>query len=190
MTISQVTATLADISGATTEAHLSVAEAFGTTRMASGGRIVSTGLSLTGLLATANDIAVRVRFTDNGGREELVEASAGVRLDLTGDWSGVFVMPTRPIADWSVGRAALVQSGDSVTGELVSRDEVRFTLTGSVFSLSIGGMILRPTDLACSVNLRIRQFEFRGGRAQRLSGSPMGRCPGTVGGAFELRRTI
>lgn len=88
-------------------------------------------------------------------------------------------------------RVSLVQSGDALTGELVSRDGVRFPLSGSVSGdwapmVLLGG--LPGTSTCGGVGLVITKFEFVSGRVQRFSGSAGGQCFGTVAGNFELQR--
>ena len=191
-TISQVTATLSEMSGARTETQVSATEAFGTTRIPANGTLAATGISVTGLLQTANEITVRVTFTDDKGNVGSAQTSTGVRLDLNGDWSGPFQISTQPPADWSIGRAALVKNGDSLTGELVSRDGVRFTLSGSVSrewapTMAIGGLF-NPNG-PCGLSLLLTEFEFTSGRLSRIAGRPIGRCPGTACCSFEVQRT-
>lgn len=110
-------------------------------------------------------------------------------IDVTGVWTGT--LPFRmPDEDWSLARVSLVQAGDSVAGEITSRDDVRYPLSGTLSAtaatLSVDGL---PGNSTCSdIQLLVTRFDFRGPRVQRLSGRATGRCYGTVAGEFELRR--
>jgi hypothetical protein len=110
-------------------------------------------------------------------------------IDLTGTWIGT--IPLRmPQGDWSSDtRVELVQTGAMLEGALISRDNVRFPLSGSVAEpesvLTVGGL----TDPSCAgISLILTEFDFRGPNVQRVSGRAVGRCFGTVAGQFELRR--
>jgi hypothetical protein len=86
---------------------------------------------------------------------------------------------------------ALVQSGDVLTGELVSSDGRRFPLNGDVPansrpSLRASGF--SPTAFICGVVFSLSEFEFANGRIGQLSGTATGRCPGTIAGTFTLQR--
>lgn len=191
-TISQVTATLTEVSGAATVTQPSAVEVFGAARLPANGMLASATIISTGPLLAVSEMTVRVTFTDDNGNIGSVQTSAGVKIDVTGDWSGPLRIPTQPSADWSLGRAAIVQSGDSLTGELVSRDAVRFPLSGSMSGdwapfLSIGGM--PKGSGGCSVGLTVLEFAFISSRVGRMSGRAGGRCPGTVAGSFELQRS-
>lgn len=195
--ISRVTATLTESSGATIVAELSSAEVFGTARIGANGTLVSTGVALTGpprAMTTVTGMTVRVTFVDDNGNTGSVETSSGVRLDLTGDWVHRFFIQTQPPEDWILARVSLAQSGDSLTGEIVSRAGLQLPLTGSVTgssnppSLRIGGM---PTGSSgCNTSIGFREFEFINGRAVRGSGIYSGRCPGTTFLNFEMQRSL
>ena len=185
-TITQVTATLTEMSGSSTTAQLSPADVFGTARITARGTLVSTTIALAGTPSTASEMSVRVAFNDDRGNPGSVQASSVVRLDLNGNWSGPLRFPTNPPADLSLGRVAIVQSGNSLTGELVSRDDIRFPLSGRVDalrpSLQVNGLTF------CGIVMLVEEFQFAGGQARRMSGPAGGRCPGTVDGTFELER--
>jgi hypothetical protein len=187
-TISRVTATLTEISGAATVVHFPVIEAFGAARIPANGMLLSTGVVVGGALPTADKMSVEVTFVDDNGNQGSVETSAGVRLDLTGDWTGSFPFPQSIPGDWSGGDAALVQTADSVTGDLISRDGLRLSLSGSVSGPRIGGLMSTAVIPSCGISLTLAEVEFANGRAGRIAYRATGRCPGTVGGIFELRR--
>ena len=188
-TISRVTATLTEISGAATVVHLPVIEAFGAVRIPANGILSSTGIVIGGAPTTGDQISVEVTFVDDNGNQGSVETSAGVRLDLTGEWTGSFPDLTQRIpGDWSSGRAALVQTTDSVTGDLISRDGHRLSLSGNVLAPRIEGLMSTAVIQSCGIFLFFSEVEFTNGRAQRMAYRTTGRCPGTVGGTFELRR--
>lgn len=111
-------------------------------------------------------------------------------IDLTGTWAGS--IPLRmPDGDWSSEtRVELVQNGATIEGELISRDNVRFPLSGSLSEpesvLTVGGLTNDPS--CAGVSLILSGFDFRGPNVQRVSGRAVGRCFGTVAGRFELRR--
>jgi hypothetical protein len=111
-------------------------------------------------------------------------------IDLTGTWTGALPF-TLPDGDWTEGRLTLVQSGSTIDGEIISRDHVRYpltgTLSGSEAELIVGG--LPGTSTCAGVSLIVTRFDFLGSRLQRLSGRAAGRCFGTVAGEFQLRRT-
>jgi hypothetical protein len=111
-------------------------------------------------------------------------------MDLTGTWTGALPF-TLPDGGWTEGRLALVQSGSTIDGEIISRDNVRSplsgTLAGSEAELIVGG--LPGTSTCAGVSLIVTGFDFRGPNVQRLSGRAAGRCFGTVAGEFQLRRT-
>jgi hypothetical protein len=188
-TLSRVTATLTETSGAATVVHLSVIEAFGAARIPANGLLSSTGIVIGGAPTTGDQISIEVTFVDDNGNQGSVETSAQVRLDLTGDWTGSFPDLTQRIAgDWSTGRAALVQTADSVTGDLISRDGRRLSLSGSASMLRIGGLMSTAVIQSCGITLFLSEVEFANGRAGRIAYRATGRCPGTVGGHFELHR--
>jgi hypothetical protein len=190
-TISGVTAPLTETSGATTVSQFSAPDVFGTIRIAANGTLAANNISFTGPLLAVSEMSVWVTFTDDNGNTGSAQTSAALKLDLTGDWSGPLPIKTQPTGDWSLARASLVQSGDRLTGELVSRDGAPFPLSGSVSAswapmLSLGG--LPGTSTCAGVGLGITHLEFIGGQVRRLSGHAMGRCFGTVAGNFELQR--
>ena len=188
-TISRVTATLTEISGAATIVHLPVIEAFGAVRIPANGLLSSTGIVVGGALPTADQISIQVTFVDDNGNQGSVETSARVRLDLTGEWTGSFAfLPQGIPGDWSAGRAALVQTADSVMGDLVSRDGRRLSLSGSVTALRIEGLMSTAVIQSCGISLTLTEVEFANGRPGRIVYRATGRCPGTVGGIFELQR--
>ena len=185
-TITEVTATLTEVSGASTTARLSPADVFGTARITARGTLASTTIALAATPSTASEMSVRVAFNDDRGNAGSVQASSVVRLDLNGNWSGPLRFPTNPRADLSLGRVTIVQSGNSLTGELVSRDGIRFPLSGRVDalrpSLQVNGLT------SCGIVMLVEEFQFGGGHTRRMSGRAGGRCPGTVDGTFELER--
>lgn len=189
-TISQVTAALSESSGARTESQFSAAEAFGTTRIEANQTLMSTGITVAGPLATASDITARVAFVDDRGNAGSAQASTAVKAVFTGEWSGSTTI-TQPPGDWSHVRLSLVQNGDTLTGQLITRDDRRFPVSGCVSCewtpmISIGGV---PTGSSgCSIGMRLENFHFRGGQMQRLSVLLTGRCPGTASGTGNLER--
>jgi hypothetical protein len=141
------------MSGASTVAELSGAEALGTTRINANATLVPT-IGVTGPPISATEMTVTVIFIDDNGHSGSAQTSTGVRLDLTGDWTGQLPIRTAPTADWSSARMALVQSRDVLTGELVSRDGTRFPLNGNVPAdspptLTVYG--LSPIPFGCGV---------------------------------------
>ena len=76
----------------------------------------------------------------------------------------------------------------TVTGVLISRDDRRLTLSGNVLGPSIGGLISTAVITSCGISLSVPEVEFANGRAGRIAYRATGRCPGTAGGRFELRR--
>lgn len=187
--LSSVTVILADVSGSSSTAELPVATAFGTARIGARGTLVSTALAVSGVLATASSFTVRVGFRGNRGAPGASERTTPVGLDVSGAWRGPLPIRT-PAGDWSLGRATLVQTGADVAGDLVSRDEARYPLTGRVLPdgvlLQLGGL---PGTSTCSaVALAVTQFTFGEAGVQRMTGGALGRCFGTVAGAFELER--
>jgi hypothetical protein len=189
-TVSQVTTTLSETSGARTETQVSAVEAFGTTHIPAHGTLTSSGITVTGPLATATDITVRVAFVDDRGNTGSAQTTAGVKAEFTGEWSGSTTI-TQPPGDWSRIRMLLVQSGDALTGELITRDGRRFPLSGCVSCewapvLSIGGL---PKDSSgCAIFMIFPDFGFSSGQMRRLVGQLIGRCPSTASGTAELER--
>ena len=114
--------------------------------------------------------------------------TASVRLDLTGQWTGPLSVIPQP-GDWSSGQAVLVQTGEQLSGDLASRDGRRLSLDGTVSGLSIGGLVSTAVITSCGVSLSLTEVEFANGRAGRIVYRATGRCPGTVGGIVELRRS-
>lgn len=189
-TLSTVTVAVVNASGGTSTADIPAATAFGVTRIGGRGTLVSSALAASGALGSASSFVVRIGFRDDRGTSGTAERSTPVTLDVTGTWSGALPIRT-PAGDWSLGRAALVQQGASITGELVSRDDARYPLSGSVLPggvlLEVGGL---PGDSICSaVTLAVTQFDFGGRGAERVSGNALGRCFGTVAGQFQLERS-
>ncbi len=189
-TLSGVTVTVTETSGASVTSRISATDAFGTIRVPPEGTLVSNNISSSGPVSTVSEITVRVMFTDDNGNAGSVQTSTAARLDLVGDWYGALPIKT-PTGDWSLGHASLVQSGDRLTGELVGRDGARYPLSGSVSGdwaplLLLGG--LPGTSSCASVGLVLTRFEFASGQVRLLSGYATGRCFGTVAGEFDLER--
>ena len=194
-TIFQVTATVTDNSGAKTETQIAPADAFGTTRIQANGTLPSIGIVVMGSLATASDMSVRVAFTDDHGNTGSAQASTGVRAEFTAAWSGPTTI-TQPPGDWSVITVSLVQNGDALTGEVITRDGRHFPVTGcascegTVTGLSfIGGGLPIPGSGGCAIGFAVPDFEFSSGRMQKMTPRLTGRCPGTAGGTADLRRS-
>jgi hypothetical protein len=76
-----------------------------------------------------------------------------------------------------------------VTGDLISSDGRRLSLSGSVTGLSVGGLMSTAVIQSCGISLLLTEVEFASGRAGRIAYRATGRCPGTLGGIFELRRS-
>ena len=190
-TTSQVTATLADISGPATTAQLSATEAFGRTRITANGTLVSSGITVAGSLSKASDIMVQVTLVDDHGKAGSAETSTGVKAQFTGEWSGPTTI-TQPPGDWSTIRVSLIQSGDTLSGDFVTRDGRRFPVSGCVSCegapfVSVGGL---PTGSSgCNIGLTFFEFAFWSGQMQRMSGRLGGRCPGTAVGTANLQRS-
>ena len=190
-TISQVTVTLADLSGGTTTNQLSSLEAFGTTQIPANGTLVSSGITVTGQLSTASEITARVAFVDEHGKLDSAQMSTAVKAEFTGDWVGTSTI-AQPPGDWSLVRISLVQRDDVLTGELVTRDGRRFPLSGCVTCegapwVSVGG--LPGGSGGCRIGLFFQQFDFRSGQMLRMSSRLAGRCPGTAFGTADLQRS-
>lgn len=190
-TISQVTVTVTNVSGATVETPIPPADAFGTTRIQAHGTLTSTGIVVMGPLAMASELNVRVWFLDDHGNTGSAHASTAVRAEFTSEWSGPTTI-TQPPGDWSVIRVSLAQRGDELSGEVITRDGRRFPVTGCVSCewapwLSVGGL---PTHSGgCSIGFIVRDFEFSSGRMQKMTARLTGRCPGTASGTADLRRS-
>lgn len=116
-------------------------------------------------------------------------APASEKLDVTGVWTGSLPFRT-PGEDWSAARVSLVQADGTVTGEVISRDGMRYGLEGSIEAgdivLTLQG--LPGTSTCAGIQLYITDLEVKDG-VPHLSGRVGGRCYGTVAGSFELRRT-
>jgi hypothetical protein len=192
-TISQVTATVTDNSGAATVTQIAPADAFGTTRIQANGTLTSTGIVVMGSLATASDITVRVAFIDDHGNTGSAQASTGVKAEFTGTWSG-HTTTIQPPGDWSVITMSLVQNGDALTGEVITRDGRHFPVTGCA---SCGGtlpglsLVSMPgsSGHSCAIGLNLQDFAFSGGRMQKMTGQLQGRCPSTEAGTADLQRS-
>jgi hypothetical protein len=146
-----------------------------------------------GSLATASDITVRVAFLDDHGNTGSAQASTGVRAEFTGAWSGPTTI-TQPPGDWSVITVSLVQNGDALTGEVITRDSRHFPVTGcascegtlpGLSLVSIPG----SSGSSCAIGLNLLDFAFSGGRMQKMTGQVQGRCPNTAGGTADLQRS-
>ena len=189
-TIASVTTRVTETSGASTADELSVQDLFGTTRIAANGTLVATNVSFTRPLETVSEMIVRATFNDENGNTGSAQTSIGLKLDLSGDWTGPLPIRSDPVGDWSLARASLVQSADAITGELISRDSVHIPLERGTVSaegppmLSIRGLTISP----CGGTLSMSQIDFGRGRVERLSGHATGRCYGTFFGDFELQR--
>lgn len=187
--LSSVTVAVTDRSGTASESVISPAEAFGASRIPGHGTLISTILTSTGVLRAANTVLVRVTFQGDNGAAGAAESSTGVPFDLTGTWTGPLPIRT-PIGDWSRARASLTHAGESISGDLASRDDAHYAVSGTVFAdgalISLGGL---PGTSTCSaVFLAMTRFEFEGGRVQRAGGVTLGRCFGTIAGEFQLER--
>lgn len=112
-------------------------------------------------------------------------------FSLAGNWSGV--MPIRtPDGSWTEpARVTLTQTGDSVTGELVSSDGARYELAGTATeegaTITLQG--LPGTSTCAGVIITADRFWItRDGTVTRMSGRTSGRCFGTIAGSFTLAR--
>ena len=193
-TISRAAATLTDTSGTRVVTELSTIDGLDTSRIDANATLVPT-ITVRGPLITASEVAVNVSFIDDNGHSSSAQTTTGVRLDLTGDWTGRLPINTLPTADWSsAARIGLVQKdGGIFTGELVSADGRRFPLDGvtrpdSFPSLTVRGLMPTGSLIICGVVLSFVEFEFVNGQVEQLSGRATGRCPGTLGGNFVLQR--
>lgn len=189
--ISEVTATLREASGATTETQFSAIEALGMTRFLPAGALTATGISVAGSLSASLEITVRMSFIDDHLNAGSVQASLGVNADFSGEWIGPSTI-TQPPGDWSFLRVFLVQRDSTLSGELLTRDGRRFPLSGSLPrdgapGFSVGGL---PTGSAgCRIGFVFREFAFSGGQMRRMLGPLTGRCPGTASGTADLQRS-
>jgi hypothetical protein len=190
VTITQLTLRVTELSGATTIRELSATEAFGTARVGGGGTLAGT-VTFAAPLLTVGEMALAIAFRDEGGQTGSAQASTALRLDLTGTWAGPLPIRTEPTADWSDARLSLVQTGDTLTGDVVSRDGVSFPVAGSLSIEQTPFVTVRGlpgTSTCAGVIIVLRQFEFADGRIRRTSGHASGRCFGTVAGTFDLQR--
>lgn len=197
-TISSVTITLVEHSGVRSTTLVPPADAFQTTTVAGNGTLTSNAISVYGpplfdLTAccpryTVGQIVARVTFTDANGNDGIGETAIETGFDLTGQWTGGPISLRAP-GDWSAVRVSLTQAQSGLRGEMVSRDGNALMLNGSLSrdgaNLSIEGACGSASG---GVGLTLRVFEFSGGRVQRMSGTYLGRCFGTVAGSLELRR--
>jgi hypothetical protein len=188
-TISTVTVTFTDRSGAPTAIAVDPADVFGTTQINARGSLEATGITTTGQL-DLGAVAVRIAFVDEGGNQGTAEESMELSLDVEGEWTGELPIRT-PVGDWTSATLTLEQNGTEITGELVSSDGFRFPITGSFgdngFDLLVGGL---PGSSTCAgIGLTIAGIEFFDGRIDRISGRAFGRCLGTIAGTFVLERS-
>ena len=77
-TLSTVTLTLTQTTGATAATDYTATEAFGTTRIAANGTVPSNPVTFTGPPVAASQLAVRVAFTDDTGRTGAAQATVPV----------------------------------------------------------------------------------------------------------------
>jgi hypothetical protein len=77
-TLSTVTMTLTQSTGATAATDYTAQETFGTTRLAANGTLPSNPVAFTGPPVAASQLAVRVVFTDDTGRAGAAQATTAV----------------------------------------------------------------------------------------------------------------
>jgi hypothetical protein len=188
--ISQITATLRDISGTSTETQLSPVDAFGTTRFSANGVLPAKGMFIAGPVPSNQNITIHVAFIDEHLNAGSAQASLSLNADVSGEWIGGGA-PLFP-GDWYQIRVVLLQRDDNLSGEVITRDGLRFPLSGCFRcdwapQLSISGL---PTHSGgCAVGFNLTEFGFGGGQLRSLVVQYSGRCPGTTFGTFELQRT-
>jgi hypothetical protein len=135
-------------------------------------------------LTVALAAAIVMAFGCNHSPTEPVDSS------LTGQWAGSFVRG--PCAgDWSSFTISLVQSGSSLTGEIITKDGIRFSLTASVTGGN--GTFTVPLPLGqgeCeTLSFSIDRVERdSAGRAVAFSGEAQGQCCGTIIEPYRFTR--
>lgn len=93
--------------------------------------------------------------------------------------------------DWGAAVITMQQSGQSITGEIVSALGAQHPLSGTVYDdhteLNVGGL---PGTSTCSLfQLYVNAFQNNStGRLIGFSGFLEGRCCGTVAGSFHFAR--
>jgi len=187
--ITKVMVTVTGMSGAKVTTELAPSDLLQTPRIDPRSTVSTTVAVTTPIALDAQSVLISVMFVDYIGNVGSLELAAGVKVDLTGAWTGALPIRTNPVANWSFARAALVQSGNMLAGELVSNDAKSFPLSGTLFELRVGG--LTPGSLTvppCSAQLDFRDFEIHNGQVTHAFGNVRGRCGNTLAGNFDLQR--
>jgi hypothetical protein len=187
--ITKVAVTITGISGAKMTTEFAPSDLLQTPRIDPRGTVSTTVAVTTPIALDAQNVSISVMFGNYVGNVGSLELSAGVKVDLTGAWTGALPIRTNPVANWSFARAALVQSGNMLAGELVSDDAKSFPLSGTLFELRVGG--LTPGSITvqpCNAQLDLREFEINNGQVTHVFGSVRGRCGNTLAGNFDLQR--
>ena len=109
---------------------------------------------------------------------------------LTGQWAGT--LGRSPCAgDWSTFALDLVQTGNSLTGEVITRDGRHFSASGSIVDGSGSIDVSLPVGMGeCQTfPFQIQHVEHDGmGRAIAFSGNAGGRCCGTIDEGYRYVR--
>ena len=187
--ITKVAVIVTGSSGAKVTTEFAPSDLLQTPRIDPRGMASTTVAVQTPIAFDAQNVSVSVMFIDYNENVGSLELSAGVKVDLTGAWTGALPIRTNPVANWSFARAALVQSGFMLAGELVSNDAKPFPLSGTLLELRVGG--LTPGSITvqpCNAQLDIREFEINNGQVTHVFGSVRGRCGNTLAGNFDLQR--
>jgi len=187
--VTKVAVTVTAGSGATTTTEFAPSDLLQTPRIDPHGTVSTTVTVAAPVGRDSQVLSIRVMFIDYDGNVGSVDTSAGVKVDLTGAWTGALPIRTNPVANWSFARATLVQSGNMLEGELVSNDAKSFPLSGTLFELRVGG--LTPGSITvqpCNAQLDLREFQINNGQVTHVFGSVRGRCGNTLAGNFVLQR--
>jgi hypothetical protein len=116
--------------------------------------------------------------------------TAPVVADLTGQWTSTLSRPPC-VGDWSVFTLQLSQSGTTLTGTLVTKDNQQFPATGTFDGQNGNVVVVLPTGTGdCgAITFTIQLVDHdSSGHITGFSGQATGRCCGTIQEAFHFTR--
>jgi hypothetical protein len=119
-------------------------------------------------------------------------ATTPIVNDLTGQWTSTLSRPPC-VGDWSLFTLQLSQTGTTLTGTLVTKDNQQFPATGTFDGQSGNVVVVLPAGQGdCgAITFAIQLVDHDGtGHIVAFSGQATGRCCGTILEGFRFVRAV
>jgi hypothetical protein len=116
--------------------------------------------------------------------------TAPVVADLTGQWTSTLTRPPC-VGDWSVFTLQLSQTGTTLTGALVTKDNQQFPAAGTFDGQGGNVVVVLPsgTGECGAITFTIQLVDHdSSGQITAFSGEATGRCCGTILETFRFVR--